>query len=152
METLYNQCVETVNNGNSEDFKKRREEIQKKRKANRNKTKEERDAERQARWEQAYKEAFDLISNDAENKITEAAEMGYYSVNIYRYKKSDNVRVNGVYISNCLTKGTTMDLLREHFKPFTVYHRRINKEEGKETSVVCVSWKQNDDKDENQTK
>jgi len=96
--------------------------------------------ERLQQWEeqktQAYDEAFSTIIDNYEDKLKVAADSGYKKAEIYKYKTTDNVKFNGIFVSDCLRKGDVMDRLKKHFDGFNVKLNRVTKNK----DVVTVSW------------
>mgnify|MGYP001188460806 CR=1 FL=1 len=97
-------------------------------------------AERLQQWEEQKKQAYDLAFNkiieNYEDKLKNAAESGYKKAEIYKYKTTDDIKFNGIYVSDCLRKGDVMDRLKKHFDGFNVKLNRVTKNK----DVVTVSW------------
>tara|TARA_A100001015_G_scaffold45889_1_gene50697 strand:- start:134 stop:544 length:411 start_codon:yes stop_codon:yes gene_type:complete len=124
MEQLYNQCLETY------------------------KSKENSKIENQQKdplaWDDrrklAYDAAFKEIIIGAEDKIKSSMERGFSRSEIYKYYKFENKKFYGIYVSDILRKGDVMDRLNDHFSPFRVYLKRLNKEKGMEKDVINITW------------
>ena len=97
-------------------------------------------AERLQLWEEQKKQAYDLAFNkiieNYEEKLKNAAESGYKKAEIYKYKTTDDIKFNGIYVSDCLRKGDVMNRLKKHFDGFNVKLNRVTKNK----DVVTVSW------------
>ena len=124
MEQLYQQCVETSKNKET--------------------TKKEPQQKDPLSWDDrrklAYDAAFKEIIIGAEDKIKNSMERGFSRSEIYKYYKFENKKFYGIYVSDILRKGDVMDRLNEHFSPFRVYLKRLNKEKGMEKDVINITW------------
>ena len=91
-------------------------------------------------WEeqkyQAYDQAFREIIKDSEDKLKTAAEQGFRRAEIFKYKTTDDVKFNGIFVSDILRKGDVMQRLRSHFQGFDVRLDRVTKNK----DVISVSW------------
>jgi hypothetical protein len=138
MEQLYNECVNAVPFQSEEDegFKKLKK-----------------DKSFEARRERGCKKAFTEITSEAEDRIRyysklplnyrrgdqndSSNEDGRTSARIYQFLKSKNIKFEGIYLLDLLIKGGLTEMLRNHFKPFQCYLRRINDDK----YAIFVSWK-----------
>ena len=124
MDNLYDECIKNLKT--EEELKSIRE--------NRN----------PLEWEERRKLAYDAAFNDiiigAEVKIKNSMARGFSKSEIYKYYKFENKKFYGIYVSDILRKGDVIDRLSEHFKPFKVYLKRLNKERGQEKDVINISW------------
>ena len=136
MQSLHEECVKLSTEETAEEYRSRRTQKREERAHLRTQTQEEFEKNKHAIWNQAYQEAFDHIVEGSTEKIRNAARLGYKSCNILRYETKQGLKFNSVYVRDCLTKGTTLTKLSEHFAPFTVTHRPIKKG----AFIVCVSW------------
>jgi hypothetical protein len=130
MEQLYQHCITVLESNTREHFTKKRNEFR-----------SNKENELIGKRKLANELAFDLIEKDAENKIREAVELGYTNVNLYLFRKSDNIKCNDVFLSDCLRKGNTLQMLKDKFAPFNIYLKRLNTTVGNIVDVVVADWR-----------
>ena len=91
-------------------------------------------------WEdqkdEAYDQAFEEIIKNSEFKLKSAADNGFRRAEIFKYKTTDDVKFNGIFVSDILRKGDVMQRLKTHFKGFNVRLDRVTKNK----DVISVSW------------
>ncbi len=107
------------------------------------------------KYNKAYNLAFQSMIEGAEEKIRESAKLGYTRTDIFSYRRSDNIKFNGVYLIDILRKskdqeGDVMVRLREYFAPFQVYIKSFPSKNNDSRYVIYVSWYQQEVDDENQ--
>lgn len=107
------------------------------------------------KYNKAYDMAFQSMIEGAVEKIKESAHLGYTRTDIYSYRRSDNIKFNGVYLIDILRKskdqeGDVMVRLREHFAPFQVYIKSFPSKNNDSRYVIYISWFQQEVQEENQ--
>lgn len=128
MEKLYEYCVEVSNKAkNNPDLEHLQEEY------------------KTQKYNKAYEMAFQSIIEGAEEKIRESAQLGYTRTDIFSYRRSDNIKFNGVYLIDILRKskdndGDVMVRLRNYFLPFQVYIKSFPSKNNDSRYVIYVSW------------
>ncbi len=128
MEQLYHFCVETTTNAKLDPELQNKQEQYKIEKYNK-----------------AYEMAFETIIEGAEKKIRESAELGFTRTEIFSYRRSDNIKFNGVYLIDILRKSKDndndiMNRLRNYFIPFQVYIKSFPSKNNDSRYVLYVSW------------
>jgi hypothetical protein len=138
MEKLYEYCVDLSTKVKSEpDLEQKQEEY------------------KFQKYNKAYELAFKAMIDGAEEKIKESAQLGYTRTDIFSYRRSDNIKFNGVYLIDILRKskdqeGDVMVRLREYFTPFQVYIKSFPSKNNDSRYVIYVSWYQQETQEENQ--
>lgn len=137
MDKLYEYCVDVSNKAKSDYTLESRQEEYKTQKYNK-----------------AYDLAFQAMIEGAEEKIKESAQLGYTRTDIFSYRRSDNIKFNGVYLIDILRKskdqeGDVMVRLREQFSPFQVYIKSFPSKNNDSRYVIYVSWFQQSETEEN---
>lgn len=128
MNSLYEYCVEVSNKAREcKDLETKQEEY------------------KTHKYNKAYDLAFQAMIEDAEEKIKESAKLGYTRTDIFSYRRSDNIKFNGVYLIDILRKskdneGDVMVRLREYFSPFQVYIKSFPSKNNDSRYVIYVSW------------
>lgn len=92
----------------------------------------------------AIDEAFDHITKNNCNSILNRAKHGFYNSNIYKFKRSDNIKFNNIYLSDLLRKDRNTNgdselvkRLREHYAPFKLYIKKLHK---MQTFIIEINW------------
>ena len=128
MEKLYEYCVDVSTKAkNNPDLEQKQEEY------------------KFQKYNKAYELAFKAMIEGAEEKIKESAQLGYTRTDIFSYRRSDNIKFNGVYLIDILRKskdqdGDVMVRLRDHFAPFQVYIKSFPSKNNDSRYVIYVSW------------
>lgn len=136
MEKLYEYCVDVSNKAkNNSDLEKIQEEY------------------KTQKYNKAYDMAFNTIIEGAEEKIRESAQLGYTRTDIFSYRRSDNIKFNGVYLIDILRKskdqdGDVMVRLRNYFTPFQVYIKSFPSKNNDSRYVIYVSWFHTDEENQ----
>lgn len=133
MEKLYEYCIDVSTKAQSDPELERKQEEYKSQKYN-----------------MAYELAFQSMIEGAEEKIRESAKLGYTRTDIFSYRRSDNIKFNGVYLIDILRKskdqeGDVMVRLRDHFAPFQVYIKAFPSKNNDSRYVIYVSWFQQEE-------
>lgn len=97
------------------------------------------------KYSKAYELAFQSMIDGAEDKIKQSAELGFTRTDIFSYRRSDNIKFNGVYLIDILRKskdneGDVMVRLKEYFSPFQVYIKSFPSKNNDSRYVIYVSW------------
>jgi len=138
MEKLYEYCVDVSTKAKSNpDLEQKQEEY------------------KLQKYNKAYELAFQAMIEGSEEKIKESAQLGYTRTDIFSYRRSDNIKFNGVYLIDILRKskdqeGDVMVRLRDHFAPFQVYIKSFPSKNNDSRYVIYVSWFQQPHEEENQ--
>ena len=133
MDKLYEFCIDVSNKAKSDPNLETHQEEYKTQKYNK-----------------AYDLAFQTMIEGAEEKIRESAQLGYTRTDIFSYRRSDNIKFNGVYLIDILRKskdqeGDVMVRLRDYFSPFQVYIKSFPSKNNDSRYVIYVSWYQQEE-------
>lgn len=113
MDILYNRCQELSDNA-LKDIEQ---------------MKEQRNYYNNEKFKIACDMAFNDIIKDYSNKLSQRSKLGYKKAEIFLFRKSDNIRYNGVYLLDLLKKNDLMKQLKDFFNPFSIYLKNLSKDD-----------------------